>query len=161
MNYLKSLLFLLLAPGILGGVLPLTVLQTGPQLQMGVFSYLAFPVWVVGIFVLLWCFWDFAHKGLGTPVPIDPPKKLIISGLYRNVRNPMYVGVLLLIIGHFLWFGYWSLPVYAGIFFLVVHTFVTLYEEPNLKQRFGTDYESYLREVPRWIPKFKSSTESS
>ena len=160
MNYFKSLLFLLLAPGVLGGLLPLTVLQTGPRLQTGIFSYLAFPLWVIGALVLLSCFWDFAHKGLGTPVPIDPPKKLIVSGLYRYVRNPMYVGVFLAIIGHFLWFGYWIMPVYAGIFFMIVHAFVTLYEEPSLKERFGAAYETYLYEVPRWIPKFKSHRES-
>jgi len=155
MNYLKSLLFLLLAPGMLGGVLPLTVLQTGPQLQMGVFSYLAFPVWVVGIFVLLWCFWDFAHKGLGTPAPIDPPKNLVVSGLYRYVRNPMYVGVLIVIAGHFLWFGYWILLPYGGLFFLATHSFVTLYEEPLLRKQFGAEYEVYLREIPRWIPRIR------
>jgi protein-S-isoprenylcysteine O-methyltransferase Ste14 len=155
MNYLKSLLFLLLAPGILGGVIPLTLLQSGPQLQTGPFAYLAFPIWLIGVSILLWCFWDFAHKGLGTPMPIDPPKKVIVTGLYRYVRNPMYVGVLTVILGHFLWFGYWIILGYAGIFFLVVHSFVTLYEEPDLRKRFGAGYEEYLREVPRWIPRFK------
>jgi protein-S-isoprenylcysteine O-methyltransferase Ste14 len=155
MNYFKSLLFLLLAPGILGGVLPLTVLQGGPRLQTGLFSYLAFPIWIMGILILLWCFWDFAHKGSGTPMPIDPPKKLIVSGLYEYVRNPMYVGVFLVIIGHFLWFGYWSLLIYAFLFLIPVHLFVTLYEEPHLKETFGESYEQYLKRVPRWIPRFK------
>ena len=67
----------------------------------------------------------------------------------------MYVGVILILIGHFLWFGYWGLLIYAGVFFIVVHSFVTLYEEPNLRQRFGASYEDYLQKVPRWIPKFK------
>jgi protein-S-isoprenylcysteine O-methyltransferase Ste14 len=155
MNYLKSLLFLLLAPGILGWLLPLTVLQSGPRFQAGILSYLAFPLWIVGILILLWCFWDFAHKGLGTPMPIDPPKKVIVTGLYRYVRNPMYVGVLMCILGHFLWFGYWIILGYAAIFFLTVHSFVTLYEEPDLRKRFGAGYEEYLKEVPRWIPRFK------
>lgn len=155
MNYLKSLLFLLLAPGILGGLLPLTVLQTGPQLQTGIFSYLAVPFWGVGILTLFWCFWDFAQKGLGTPAPIDPPKKLVVSGLYRSVRNPMYVGVLLVIAGHFLWFGYWILLPYGGLFFLSTHSFVTFYEEPFLRKQFGAEYEAYLREVPRWIPRIR------
>jgi protein-S-isoprenylcysteine O-methyltransferase Ste14 len=155
MNYIKSLLFLILAPGILGGVLPLTVLQGGPRLQTGLASYLAYPVWMMGISILLWCFWDFAHKGMGTPMPIDPPKKLIVSGLYQYVRNPMYVGVFLVIIGHFLWFGYWGLLIYAFIFLIPVHLFVTLYEEPHLKKTFGESYEQYLQRVPRWIPRFK------
>ena len=97
----------------------------------------------------------FAVEGLGTPAPIAPPKHLVVSGIYRFVRNPMYVGVLTVIFGHFLRFGYWIILGYAGIFFLVVHSFVTLYEEPDLRKRFGTGYEEYLREVPRWVPRFK------
>jgi len=155
MNYFKSLLFLLLAPGILGGVLPLTILQSGPRLQTGPFSYLAFPVWIIGVLTLLWCFWDFAHKGRGTPMPIDPPKKLVVSGLYQYVRNPMYVGVFLVIIGHFLWFGYWDLLVYAFLFLIPVHLFVTLYEEPHLKETFGEEYRQYMQRVPRWIPRLR------
>jgi len=98
---------------------------------------------------------DFAQKGKGTPAPVDPPKELVISGLYRYVRNPMYVSVLLIIVGHFLWFGYWNLLVYAGFFLVVAHLFVTLYEEPNLGKRFGSSYENYLKEVPRWLPRFR------
>jgi protein-S-isoprenylcysteine O-methyltransferase Ste14 len=156
MTYVKSLLFLVVVPGIVAGLIPLTLLQNGPQFQTGVFSYLALPFWITGIGILLWCFWDFSRKGKGTPAPIDPPKELVVSGLYRYVRNPMYIGVFLVLIGHFLWFGYWALLVYAVFFLIPVHLFVTLYEEPNLKQRFGSMYEKYLSEVPRWIPKFRS-----
>jgi protein-S-isoprenylcysteine O-methyltransferase Ste14 len=69
------------------------------------------------------------------------------------VRNPMYVGVLAIIIGHFLWFGYWYLLIYAIIVLLAFHTFVIYYEEPTLKRIFGAAYEEYLKRVPRWIPK--------
>ena len=137
------------------GVIPLAFLRTGSQIQTGFLSYLAFPLWLIGIAMLIWCFWDFLVKGRGTPAPIDPPKELVVSGLYNYVRNPMYVGVLLVIIGHFLWFGYWNLLIYAGVVFIAFHSFVTLYEEPNLKQRFGAGYEDYLTKVPRWIPRFK------
>ncbi len=118
----------------------------------GLFSYLAFPFWLIGRIVLFWCFWDFAQKGRGTPAPIDPPKELVASGLYRYVRSPMYVGVLAVIAGHILWFGYWSLLIYAFMIFTAFHLFVTQYEGPNLKRRFGSSYEEYLKEVPRWIP---------
>ncbi len=155
MTFLKSLLFLILAPGIVAGYVPLALLQTGAQVRTGLFSYLAFPLWVIGSATLLWCFWDFVQKGKGTPAPIDPPKELVVSGLYRYVRNPMYVGVLIILIGHFLWFGYWGMLVYAGLFLILVHLFVTLYEEPNLKGRFGAAYEKYLNEVPRWLPRFR------
>jgi len=155
MNALKSLLFFILAPGMVAGAIPLALFRTGAQTQTGFLSYLAIPLWLIGTATLLWCFWDFLVKGRGTPAPIDPPKELVVSGLYNFVRNPMYVGVFLVIIGHFLWFGFWNLLSYAVVVSITFHTFVTLYEEPNLKKRFGAAYQDYLRRVPRWIPKFK------
>jgi protein-S-isoprenylcysteine O-methyltransferase Ste14 len=155
MTALKSLLFFILAPGMVAGLIPLALLRTGPQIRMGILSYLAFPLWMMGIAMLIWCFRDFLVKGRGTPAPIDPPKELVVSGLYNYVRNPMYVGVFLVILGHFLWFGFLNLLIYAVVVGVVFHSFVTLYEEPNLKNRFGAVYEDYLKRVPRWIPKFK------
>jgi len=150
---LKSLIFLTLVPGVIAGLIPFGLLQTGPRIQTGLFSYLAFPLWFVGLATLLWSFLEFLQKGKGTPAPIDPPKELVVSGLYRHVRNPMYVGVFLMLVGHFLWLGYWYLLVYAGLFCIPVFLFVTFYEEPNLKRRFGAAYEDYMKKVPRWIPK--------
>ena len=155
MTAVKSLLFFILAPGMVAGVIPLALFRTGSRIETGLFSYLALPLWLSGIAMLIWCFWDFVQKGRGTPAPIDPPKDLVVSGLYKYVRNPMYVGVLWVIVGHFLWFGFWNLLIYATIVFIAFNTFVTFYEEPNLKQRFGTTYEDYLQRVPRWLPKFK------
>jgi protein-S-isoprenylcysteine O-methyltransferase Ste14 len=155
LNLFKSFLFLLIAPGIVAGWIPLAWLRSGSQVQTGILSYLAFPLWIIGIATLLWCFWDFAQKGKGTPAPIEPPKELVVSGLYRYVRNPMYVGVFIILIGHFLWFGYWGMLAYAVLFLVPVHLFVTLYEEPDLKKRFGPAYEKYLNQVPRWFPRFR------
>ena len=155
MTALGSILFFILAPGMVAGFIPLGLLRTGPQTQTGLLSYLAFPLWIIGVAMLIWCFWDFTFKGHGTPAPIDPPKELVVTGLYRYVRNPMYVGVLLVIIGHFLWFGFWNLLIYALVVFIAFNIFVIFYEEPNLKQRFGAAYEEYLRRVPRWLPRWK------
>ena len=155
MTALKSLLFFILAPGMVAGLIPLALLRSGSQIQTGFLSYLAFPLWVIGAATLLWCFRDFLVKGRGTPAPIDPPKELVVAGLYNYVGNPMYMGVLLVIIGHFLWFGYWNLLIYAAVVFIAFNTFVTFYEEPNLKTRFGATYEHYLKRVPRWIPRIK------
>ena len=155
MTALKSLLFLILAPGVVAGYIPLVLLRRGPQLETGVFTYVAIPLWLVGGVILLWSFWNFLIQGRGTPAPIDPPRELVAVGFYRYVRNPMYVGVLAIIIGHFLWFGQWYLLVYAVIVFVAFNTFVTYYEEPTLKRKFGTAYEDYLKQVPRWIPRFK------
>ena len=156
MTALKSLIFLILAPGIVGFYIPLVYLRTGPGLETGIFSALAFPIWLIGGLGLLWCFWDFTFRGKGTPAPIDPPKELVASGLYRYVRNPMYVAILTIIAGHFLYFGYWYLLLYAASFFFIAHLFVTGYEEPNLRDRFGASYEDYLRRVPRWIPRLRA-----
>ena len=145
----------MVAPGMVAGYIPLALLRKGSFVDTGVLSYLAFPLWLLGGIILLWSFWNFLHEGRGTPAPIDPPKELVAAGFYRYVRNPMYVGILLILIGHFLWFGFWSLLIYTAFAFIATHLFVTLYEEPTLKRKFGAAYEAYLHKVPRWIPKLK------
>ena len=155
MTAFRSLLFLIIAPGLVAGYIPLALLRKGPQIDTGLFVNLAFPLWLLGGSILLWSFWNFLQEGRGTPAPIDPPKELVVTGFYRCVRNPMYVGILLILIGYFLWFGFWSLLIYAIFVFIVTHLFVTLYEEPTLQRKFGASYEEYLEQVPRWIPRFK------
>lgn len=152
---LKSLLFLILAPGVLVGVIPPFFLFTGPYIGTGVLVYAALPLWVIGGAVILWSFWQFFSEGDGTPAPIDPPKELVATGLYKFVRNPMYVGVMLMLLAEFLWLGYWILLLYLILFFIATHIFVTKYEEPNLKKKFGKSYSKYLETVPRWIPRFR------
>jgi len=152
---LKSLFFLIFVPGLFVGYIPLAFLLTGSYIVTGILFYLALPLWLIGGVVVVWCFWDFLTKGDGTPAPFDPPKELVVSGLYNYVRNPMYIGVLLMLVAHFLWFGYWSLLIYTGFFFLAFHLFVLNYEEPTLKKKFGRSYTNYMKRVPRWIPKFK------
>jgi protein-S-isoprenylcysteine O-methyltransferase Ste14 len=137
------------------GYIPLVLLRRGPQAQTGLFAYLAFPIWMLAGMILLWSFWNFLVQGRGTPAPIDPPRELVATGFYRYVRNPMYVAVLAILLGQFLWSGYWSLLLYALLVFIAFHVFVTYYEEPTLQRKFGSVYEDYLRRVPRWIPKFR------
>jgi len=155
MTALKSLFFLIFVPGLFVGYIPLAFLLTGSYIVTGILFYLALPLWLIGGVVVVWCFWDFLTKGDGTPAPFDPPKELVVSGLYNYVRNPMYIGALLMLVAHFLWFGYWSLLIYTGFFFLAFHLFVLNYEEPTLKKKFGRSYTNYMKRVPRWIPKFK------
>ena len=155
MTGLKSLLFLILVAGLGAGYIPFALLPSGPQVETGLFAYVAFPLWILGGVTILWCFWDFTFKGHGTPAPIDPPKELVTTGFYRYVRNPIYVGVLTILIGHFLWFKTIWMLAYAVVVFLVFHLLVTLYEEPTLKEKFGAAYEKYCKSVPRWIPKIK------
>jgi protein-S-isoprenylcysteine O-methyltransferase Ste14 len=154
MTALKSLLFFIVAPGMVAGYLPLVLFRTGPRIDTGILAYLAVPLWLVGGTLLVWSFWNFLHEGSGTPAPIDPPKELVVMGFYRYMRNPMYTGILAILSGYFLWFGYGSLLVYGAIVFLAFHVFVKYYEEPTLNQKFGPAYEEYCRTVPRWIPWF-------
>lgn len=155
MTAYKSLLYLIFEAGVFALYIPLALLRVGPRIETGTISVLAIPLWLIGSLMILRSFWDFTLKGRGTPVPSDPPKELVITGFYRYVRNPIYVGVLLIFLGHFLWFGYWALLIYTVFAFIGVHSFVVLYEEPTLKRKFGTSYEDYLKRVPRWIPKFR------
>lgn len=154
MTAFKSLLFLIAAPGMVAGYIPLAFLRRGPQLETASLAGLAYPLWLLGGVILLWSFWNFLIQGRGTPAPLDPPKELVATGFYRNTRNPMYVGVLLVIVGHFMWFGFWNILLYAAVIFIAFNTFITYYEEPTLKKKFGAAYEAYCQRVPRWLWRF-------
>ena len=108
-----------------------------------------------GSAALVECFVRFAWTGFGTPAPIAPPQRLIVTGLYRHVRNPMYVAVVALVLGQALFFGDARLLLYGAAGWLVFHLFVLAYEEPVLRRQFPDDYASYTRAVPRWIPRLK------
>ncbi|HMD97803.1 MAG TPA: isoprenylcysteine carboxylmethyltransferase family protein [Terriglobia bacterium] len=106
-----------------------------------------------GAAVALWCVFTFAFIGRGTPAPFDPPRRLVIQGPYRFVRNPMYIGAGLALAGAALFYQSWPLLGYAGLFLLATHLFVLGYEEPTLRRTFGQEYEAYCRHVRRWWPR--------
>jgi len=106
----------------------------------------------VGGAIALWCILVFASSGRGTPAPFDPPRRLVVRGPYRYVRNPMYMGAGLALAGAAMSWESWSLLAYAGIFLLTAHLFVVLYEEPALRRAFGVEYEVYCHRVRRWWP---------
>jgi len=107
----------------------------------------------IGTTIALWCVLTFVFIGKGTPAPFDPPRKLVIRGPYRFVRNPMYIGAGMTLAGAALYYQSLSILIYAGLFFLITHLFVVLYEEPTLRRTFGDEYEAYFGRVRRWIPK--------
>jgi protein-S-isoprenylcysteine O-methyltransferase Ste14 len=156
MNALKTLIFTILVPGTVAVLLPYR-LASSPgargSLALGSFRYFGFVLIAAGALIYLWCAWDFAFAGKGTPAPIDPPKELVVRGLYKHVRNPMYIGVLSLVLGQALWFEAVRLVAYAGLVFLLVSAFVFFYEEPALRRKFGDSYKRYCETVPRWIPR--------
>jgi protein-S-isoprenylcysteine O-methyltransferase Ste14 len=106
----------------------------------------------VGTAIALWCIFTLAVIGKGTPAPFDPPRRLVIRGPYRFVRNPMYIGAGLALAGAALFYESWPLLGYTGLFFLGMHLFV-FYEESTLRQTFGQPYETYCGQVGRWWPR--------
>ncbi|NJN80466.1 MAG: isoprenylcysteine carboxylmethyltransferase family protein [Anaerolineales bacterium] len=118
-----------------------------------ILSYLAIPFFLIGTIIIIWCSVDMVKKGLGTPAHVDPPKKLIINGLYHYVRNPIYLGALLVLLGYILWFGSGLMVIYFFLFLLAYQILITLIEEPVLRNMFGKGYEEYCQKVPRWIPR--------
>jgi protein-S-isoprenylcysteine O-methyltransferase Ste14 len=148
--------FLLLAPGTVAGLVPWWITRwrmQPPLLGFSGFRVMGILMIAVGIAVVLDSFARFALQGLGTPAPVLPTRHLVVSGLYRYVRNPMYVGVLGILFGQGLLLGEGRLLAYGGLLWLGVHLFVVGYEEPTLRSSFGTEYETFRRNVPRWIPR--------
>jgi protein-S-isoprenylcysteine O-methyltransferase Ste14 len=155
-SLLGSGLFLLVAPGTVAGYLPWLISRWRFAGELGDprFGFAAGALLLLfGGAALLECFFRFAWHGLGTPAPIAPTRRLVVSGLYRHVRNPMYVAVAALVLGQALLFGNEQLLLYAGAVWLSFHLFVLAYEEPTLRRQFPADYEAFVRAVPRWIPR--------
>jgi protein-S-isoprenylcysteine O-methyltransferase Ste14 len=151
---LGSFAFLVVAPGVAAGLVPW--LLTGWDADGDVPTPLVIAGIVLvaaGAAVLLHAFARFVIEGLGTPAPVAPPERLVVGGLYRYVRNPMYLAVAATIVGQALILGRPGLLLYAAAFGAAVWSFVRFYEEPTLARRFGADYDAYRRAVPRWWPK--------
>jgi protein-S-isoprenylcysteine O-methyltransferase Ste14 len=118
-------------------------------------SVAAILLMAAGGSIMLKCVWDFAWTGRGTPAPFDPPRRLVVSGLYRYVRNPMYVGMGTFLVGEALFLPAVRYPmlITLAVLYVVVTAFVMLYEEPVLRAKFGEDYREYCRHVRRWLPR--------
>jgi protein-S-isoprenylcysteine O-methyltransferase Ste14 len=148
---LKNLLFTVIVPGTVGVYLPLLIAAQRTPAQ-GPWLALSVGLLLVGAGIYSWCIWDFASYGRGTPAPIDAPKRLVVRGLYRYCRNPMYLGVFTTIVGWAALFQQASLLAYALVVGLCFHLFVVLYEEPHLQRTFGSSYQEYRAQVGRWLP---------
>ncbi len=148
-----SSLFFALAPGVVAGVMPwwLTGWDAEPVwLPLRVLGAL---VLAAGAGVLVHAFARFVAEGLGTPAPVAPTQHLVVGGLYRWVRNPMYVAVVSCVAGQALLFGSLGLALYAAGLLVLFVSFVRGYEEPTLRRQFGSEYEAYRRAVPGWWPR--------
>jgi protein-S-isoprenylcysteine O-methyltransferase Ste14 len=148
-----SLVFLVLAPGVVAGVMPWVLTGWDSTDPPAALVALGAVLLAAGVAVLLHAFARFVFEGIGTPAPLAPTERLVVGGLYRHVRNPMYVAVAATIIGQAALLGRPALLLYAALFMASVATFVRLYEEPVLTQRFGAEYEAYRAGVPAWWPR--------
>jgi protein-S-isoprenylcysteine O-methyltransferase Ste14 len=155
----RALSFLIIAPGSITLLIPYYLLgarffPTGtPSTTARIAAMLAI---IGGSVVLLWCFGDFVRRGHGTPAPYDPPARLVVSGLYRYTRNPMYVALVGVLLGEALWCWSSSLVIYAAIVALAFHLRVVIYEEPKLMTLFGNEFLTYRASVSRWIPSWRN-----
>jgi protein-S-isoprenylcysteine O-methyltransferase Ste14 len=124
-------------------------------------NVLAIPVMLAGAALAVACVATFVVIGRGTPAPFDPPRQFVAVGLYRYVRNPMYIGGALLLAGFALYLRSGAALVFCFPWLLLAHIFVLAYEEPSLRSKFGAPYETYCRTVPRWIPRFRPRREQA
>jgi protein-S-isoprenylcysteine O-methyltransferase Ste14 len=154
-----SALFLLIAPGTVAGYVPWRIsgwrIQT-PLLHYLPFRWLGVLLIVAGVPLLLDSFARFALKGMGTPAPVFPTRHLVVSGLYRYVRNPMYLAVAAVTLGQGLLFGDVRVLEYGVLVGLGFHVFVVFYEEPALRRSFGAEYETFCANVGRWAPRWSA-----
>jgi protein-S-isoprenylcysteine O-methyltransferase Ste14 len=151
---LKTLLFTVIVPGTVTVLVPYWILSSADEWNAAwpaALRLAALAPILAGVCIYARCAFDFVSAGRGTPAPIDPPTELVVRGLYRFTRNPMYVGVLTLLVGEALWFGSARLLLYAAGMFAVFHVFIVAYEEPGLRRRFGDAYGRYCARVPRWL----------
>ena len=152
---LRNLFFTILHPGLVAGYIPYRILgnqaaqwRTKP---LYAYHYLAVILFIPGVVVLLNCIFRFAIEGQGTLSPADPTKKLVVTGLYSYSRNPMYVGVMMILIGEAIFFQSGDLWIYLLCVFLLFNLFVMRIEEPRLQRDFDQDYYQYCQKVRRWV----------
>jgi protein-S-isoprenylcysteine O-methyltransferase Ste14 len=147
--------FFAAAPGVMAGAIPLALTGWDVRADWGAARVAGAALTVCGAAVLIQAFVRFVREGRGTPAPVAPTERLVVGGLYRHVRNPMYEAVAATIVGQALILGRSELLLYAAVFAAMVAAFVHVYEEPTLEEQFGAEYEAYRRAVPRWIPRLR------
>ena len=152
---IRNLAMIVLFPGTVVVYIPYRLLGAYPSPELTSLSltqYLAVLLLMIGAAILFKSIWSFAYVGRGTLAPFDETRKLIVVGLYRYVRNPMYVGVLLILLGESWLFRSAALLAYTGFCFLVANILIIGYEENRLRHKYGDEFREYCKHVRRWIP---------
>ncbi len=157
MNAIKTLLYMGSMHGFFTYYFPWQLASHDPGVvNTDIVRWLGIPLWLTGTLLILYCSIVIIRRGLGTPAHLDPPKTLLVTGPYRYLRNPIYLGSLLIQLGTILWFGSTLLLPYFLFFIIAYHILIVFFEEPVLHKMFGAVYEEYVKEVPRWIPKLRA-----
>ena len=154
----RALAYATIFIGFLGVFLPARILQSAglaPPTTLLAAQIAGMIFGAAGAALALWCLLTFVVIGKGTPMPLDPPRRLVIRGPYRFVRNPMYIGAGLALAGAALYFGSFELLIYGVLLLMATHAFVVFHEERVLAEKFGPDYEAYRRQVGRWLPRLR------
>lgn len=152
--YVKAAAFTLVAPGGVGVLVPALLVRGRDPADVALMAP-AVCLIAIGAAAYIRCVWDFAAFGKGTPLPIDAPKRLVIRGLYRYSRNPMYVGLITMVAGWAILFGSMVLVGYGVFLFVFFSVFIHFHEEPHLSREFGDEYEAYKERVGRWLPRLR------
>jgi protein-S-isoprenylcysteine O-methyltransferase Ste14 len=153
---IRTLIFTVFVPGFWTVMMPYWLLARPVRADVRGAGAAGWLLIAAGIALYFACaFWGFALRGRGTPLPLDPPKKLVVVGPYRFVRNPMYWSVAFVMLGEAAVFHSMALVDLAAVFFVAVNLFVLFVEEPGLKAKFGAEYEQYCLQVPRWLPRIR------
>jgi protein-S-isoprenylcysteine O-methyltransferase Ste14 len=153
--FLRNLFFTIIHPGLVAGLFPFWILGDKIAKEFAepfkIHNYIAIVISLIGLVIMVSCIIRFAVEGRGTLSPADPTKRLVITGLYKFSRNPMYVGVILILIGECIFFSFISLWLYSLFIFICFNLFVTFVEEPRLRRDFTSGYSSYCKKVRRWL----------
>ncbi len=161
-NTFKSLIFAVLVGGTTMGIIPIcfhTYFGSPTNNTIGLLRCFGFFPLPLGIIMISWCVRDFLLRGKGTPAPFDPPKQLVVTGLFQFMRNPIITGAIMVLVGESILMESIAIGVWVLIFFVVNHLWLLFWEEPGLIQRFGEDYKIYMKDVPRWFPIFTNITQ--
>jgi protein-S-isoprenylcysteine O-methyltransferase Ste14 len=163
-NIIWTLLEIVIAYGLFAVFIPRELLSLNLQLfpvDIGAVRYCGLIFMIIGTVMNLKCYWDLIFSGKGTPDPLMPTEKLVSRGFYQFMRNPVYVGLFLILIGEAILFKSAVLLVYSLLWLSVLHLIVVFIEEPSLKRKFGESYDEYLKSVSRWIPRLKAFREDN
>lgn len=147
---LKTIIFTLLVPGIIAVIVPLLI-TAEVMTTDSLFLLSGLLMFVIGVSIYSWCVWDFILYGRGTPAPVQAPVRLVVRGLYHYTRNPMYLGVICILLAWGLLYAELFMLLYGACVAICFQLLVIFYEEPQLQQQFGAEYKEYKTSVSRWL----------